>query len=107
MNYERLILQILAEAGQDGLSVKKIARHVYNATNGFFSEEAYDDVHLRVRQYLQRQTARKNGFVRRLSHGVYQLDLKTKEARQLMLQFKKKDEPARQQPTEDKSLSLF
>lgn len=108
MNYEQLILQILAEAGQDGLSVKKIARHVYNATNGFFSEEAYEDVRVRVRQYLQRQSTRKDGFIRRLSHGVYQLDFQTKEASQLMLQFKEdRNEPVHPQPAEDQSLSLF
>ena len=35
--YEQTIFRILKEAGPAGLSVKKIARHVYNEQNTFFS----------------------------------------------------------------------
>lgn len=108
MNQEQQILRILAEAGSNGLSVRKLAHHVYNQTNGFFAEVDYDTVHLQVRQYLQRQAARPDGFIRRVSHGVYQLDLRTKAARQLVLDFKDQpDEPAPKPIQEDRSLSLF
>lgn len=108
MNYEQQILRILMEAGPQGLSVKKIARHVFNENNGFFCEVDYDTVHQLVRQYLQRQCAQRNGMVRRVSHGVYQLNTKTEEATQLLLQFKEADEDDSATPqAEDQSLSLF
>lgn len=36
MNYDSEILFVLTEAGEKGLSVKKIARHVFNNCNGLF-----------------------------------------------------------------------
>lgn len=107
MNYDRHILYVLAEAGQAGLSVSKIARHVFNATNGFFSETSYDDVHLYVRHYLQRQVLRKNAFIKRVSHGIYQLDLCSGKGKQLVLSFKDITDATQKTTPEDKSLSLF
>lgn len=107
MNYDKQILHFLAEAGEAGLSVRKIAHHVFNATNGFFSEASYDDVHQSVRQYLQRQAQRKGGLVKRVGHGVYQLDLCSREAQQLMLDFKDEQESCPKPIAEDRSLSLF
>lgn len=107
MNYEKQIIQVLAEAGETGLSVRKIARHVFNAANSFFTVTSYDDVHLYVRQYLQRQSQHRTGLVRRVSHGVYQLNLCSNEARQLVLEFKEVAEPAPKPVEEDRSLSLF
>lgn len=96
------------EAGPQGLSVRKIARHVFNENNGFFCEVDYEAIHLAVRQYLQRQSARRDGLVRRVSHGIYQINTKTDEARQLILEFKDDDSTAAPKPqAEDQSLSLF
>lgn len=92
MNYDQQILHVLMEAGPQGLSVKKIARHVFNAQNSFFSDVDYEAVHIAVRQYLQRQSSRRNGLVARVSHGVYQLNTHTDEARQLLLEFEKDEE---------------
>ena len=38
MKYDRLIIEILMEAGSDGLTVRKVSRHVFNAVNGLFDE---------------------------------------------------------------------
>lgn len=108
MNYDHQILRILIEASPQGLSVKKIARHVFNQANGFFCTVDYDSVHAYVRQYLQRQATRGNGLVRRQSHGIYQFNEQTQEGRQLMLEFKEDEEPTMQkQQPKDQSLSLF
>ena len=56
MKYEKEILLFLAEAGNNGLSVKKIARHVYNASNNFFEELDFQEVHNAVQQYLTRNS---------------------------------------------------
>lgn len=96
------------EAGEAGISIKKIARHVFNEQNSFFVETDYDSVRVAVRQYLQRQCVRRDGLVRRVSHGVYQFNAQTQEARQLMLQFKDQEESCAGKPqAEDQSLSLF
>lgn len=110
MNYERQILQTLMEAGSRGLSVRKIARHVFNMSNGFFSEVDFEQVHLLVQQYLTRKSARPDGIVSRVSHGIYRLNTQTRQGRQLILQFKEeKDTDAQRQkpPVEDQSLNLF
>ena len=33
------------EAGNEGLSVKKVARHVHNACNTFFATVSFEDIH--------------------------------------------------------------
>lgn len=37
MNYEKVIIDLLFAAGEDGLAVKDISRYVFNANNSFFS----------------------------------------------------------------------
>ena len=54
--YNNEILKVLAEAGNDGLSVKKIARHVHNAHNTLFSNVSFDEVYAYVGQYLKRNS---------------------------------------------------
>ena len=54
MSYDRDIIFILNEAGPKGLSVKKIARHVYNHNNGFFNVVSFEDVYRYVSSYLIR-----------------------------------------------------
>ena len=38
MKYEQDIIRLLYEAGDDGLSVKKMVMHVYNLHNGLFEK---------------------------------------------------------------------
>ena len=45
MKYDRLIIEILMEAGSDGLTVRKVSRHVFNAVNGLFDEADIEAVH--------------------------------------------------------------
>lgn len=109
MNYERQILQTLLEAGERGLSVRKIARHVFNMNNGLFEEVDYETIHIAVRQYLQRQSARTGAPVCRVSHGIYRFNRQTSEGRQLLLAFKDKEDTdnSHKPVQEDQSLSLF
>ena len=37
MQYDKEILRVLAEAGNEGLSVQKVSRHVFNACNSLFN----------------------------------------------------------------------
>ena len=52
MNYGQEILNVLCEANKKGLSLKKIARHVYNMNNGLFDELTYDDVYRDVVSFI-------------------------------------------------------
>ena len=42
MSYEQEIKELLFEAGKEGLSAKKIARHIFNKHNGLFETTPYD-----------------------------------------------------------------
>ena len=53
MKYDRLIIEILIEAGSDGLTVRKVSRHVFNAVNGLFDEADIEAVHKLVERALR------------------------------------------------------
>ena len=110
MNYGNEILFILSEAGERGLSVKKIARHVFNNCNNLFSEIAYGDVYRQVACYLSRNSRAAGSIVERTDvRGVYRLN-PTYASRQLQIEFKDECRTDGGTPAceeEDKSLSLF
>ena len=95
MNYDHEILAVLTQAGEKGLKLEHIVRHVYNACNSMFTPLNYKDVYAYVSLYLV--------------NGVYRLNLATTEAQQLMLQFG--SHPVQEEVSEkrsvDSSLSLF
>ena len=50
MQYEKDILLLLIEAGEKGLSVSKITRHIFNTYNSFFLSLNIEDTHQEVQQ---------------------------------------------------------
>lgn len=108
MNYDREILRILVEVGDEGLSVQKISRHVFNACNSFFHPIRYTDVHHYVAQFLLRNSKSTGSMIEKAERGIYHLNMKNTKSQQLMLEFKDTtSENALQPPSEDLSLSLF
>ncbi|MBR5349669.1 MAG: hypothetical protein IK124_00350 [Prevotella sp.] len=108
MKYEKEILRILSVAGSTGLSVKKIARHVFNASNTFFEVLNYDEVYQQVQQYLLRNSKQKDSLFERMdARGVYRLNANSAESLQLMLQFLPEEEDQQIKTETDQSLSLF
>lgn len=77
------ILRVLIEAGTDGLQVRKIARHVYNASNTFFSDVSFESVYISVSQYLNRESKRRNPLVVKVSRGVYAANLLSAEVQRV------------------------
>ena len=69
MKYDRLIIEILMEAGSDGLTVRKVSRHVFNAVNGLFDEADIEAVHKLVRAFLQRHSKGASPALDRPKHG--------------------------------------
>jgi len=88
MEYDKEIIRILTEAGSKGLSVLKVARHVYNACNSLFNELDFAEVHAYVTQYLLRNSKNRESLIERTERrGTYRLNPHSQEALQLMLQF--------------------
>lgn len=110
MNYDREILFVLNEAGMKGLSVQKIARHVFNSCNGFFNAVSLEEVHRYVASYLNRSSKLPDSVIERTDvRGVYRINLSSGMSRQLQFDFKDDDacEKDDNRKTEDRSLSLF
>lgn len=109
MNYDREILAVLTQAGEKGLKLEHIVRHVYNACNSMFTPMNYKDVYAYVSQYLVKSSKLQGSCVQKAGYGVYRLNLATTEAQQLMLQFG--SHPVQEEVSEkssvDSSLSLF
>ena len=111
--YEQQILTILLGVGAPGISVKKLAKHVYNHYCTLFYQPDFRDVYRAVRQYVQRQSRSQQGLLEHAERwGCYRLNTRNASARQLMLNFKAQQESQAEKeesekPTVDLSLSLF
>ncbi len=109
MNYDSEIVYVLKEAGEKGLSIRKIARHVYNSKNSFFDVVSFDEVHRYVAGFLVRNSKSVNSFIERTSvRGVYRLNQSNTD-RQLQFDFRdgNMENEGGDEVCEDKSLSLF
>ncbi len=110
MNYDREILLILTEAGDDGLSVQKITRHVFNNHNNFFETVSLDEVHRHVAAYLNKNSKSADSPVERTEvRGVYRIN-RFSTSRQLFFDFKDEADEHYDdgnKTCEDRSLSLF
>lgn len=113
MTYDQQILHILTEAGERGISVQTIARHVFNMNVSFFVSPDFEEIRTYVQQYLLRNSRSSLSLIERTERrGYYRLNTKgSADARQLMLEFQEhenieevEDEKPQQQ---DLSLSLF
>ena len=109
MNYDYEILAVLTMAGEKGLKLEHIARHVYNTCNSMFTPLNYKDVYAYVSQYLAKSGKNQSSCVQKTGYGVYRLNYAMAEARQLMLQFGSHPvlEELPKKIFSDSSLSLF
>ena len=82
------ILQVLAEAGTEGLSVRKVARHVYNARHTMFDDLDYGSLHASVSRYLRYHAdSKKSIIIHSAKRGHYTLDPKKPLVTQLKINF--------------------
>ena len=111
MTYDRQILTILSDVGEDGISVQALAKHVYNMNCSLFSTPDIADIHRYVQQYLLRNSKSEQSLIESTGRrGFYRLNTgNSPDARQLMLQFHEpKEEPKEEEtPLPDLSLDLF
>ena len=111
MTYDQQILKVLTEAGEGGVSVQAIAKHVYNMNCTFFSQPDYEDIRSYVQQYLLRNSKSSQSLIESTGRrGYYRLNSKgSADARQLLLQFREElvEEKEEEKPKQDLSLNLF
>lgn len=111
MDYDKEIWRILLEAGDAGLSIQKLSRHVYNACNSLFMPADFSHVHQYVSQFLSRHSKDPQSMITHTGQrGIYRLNPDNQQSRQLMLQFKEEqtpDDDDTELPSLDLSLSLF
>ena len=111
MTYDQQILQVLTEAGECGVSVQAIAKHVYNMNCTFFVQPDFDEIRTYVQQYLLRNSKSQQSLIESTGRrGYYRLNTDgSADARQLLLQFRdeKEEEREEENPQQDLSLDLF
>ena len=111
MTYDQQILQVLTEAGECGVSVQAIAKHVYNMNCTFFVQPDFDEIRTYVQQYLLRNSKSQQSLIESTGRrGYYRLNTEgSADARQLLLQFRdeKEEEIEEEKPQQDLSLDLF
>ena len=111
MTYDQQILQVLTEAGECGVSVQAIAKHVYNMNCTFFVQPDFDEIRTYVQQYLLRNSKSQQSLIESTGRrGYYRLNTEgSADARQLLLQFRdeKEEELEEEKPQQDLSLDLF
>lgn len=110
MGYDQQILKVLTEAGERGIGVQTIAKHVYNMNCTFFSQPDYEELRTYVQQYLLRNSKSPQSLIERTDRrGYYRLNTSgSADAQQLMLQFRDDvEEEKEEKPQQDFSLDLF
>ena len=110
MNYDKQIQTILTEAGERGVSVQTIAKHVYNMNCTFFVQPDYEDIRNYVQQYLLRNSKSPQSLIESTGRrGYYRLNTAgCADALQMLLQFREEhEEKEEEKPQQDLSLDLF
>ena len=111
MSYDQQILKVLTEAGERGIGVQTIAKHIYNMNRTFFFQPDFEEIRSYVQQYLLRNSKSQQSLIENTGRrGYYRLNTSgSADARQLMLQFTDKQEEKEEEksPVQDLSLSLF
>lgn len=86
MNYEQIVFDILLEAGERGLPIRKIARHVHNSVNTFFDQKSYEEVKVDIRKFVKKNSQNSYSLLERTSvRGYYRLNKNSEKYIQLSL----------------------
>jgi hypothetical protein len=110
MTYDKQILHILITAGERGISVQTIAKHVYNMNCTFFVQPDLEEIRSYVQQYLLKNSKSNQSLIERTGHrGYYRLNTTgSADALQMVLQFRdEQQEKEEEKPQMDLSLNLF
>lgn len=76
VKYDRHIIDVLASVGDNGISVKNLALHVYNMNCNMFDMPDFDDVQNCVRRFIMRYSKPPHPLVTRTNRrGCYRIDV--------------------------------
>lgn len=94
-----------------GLSIRKIVRHVYNAHNSFFEAADIEDIKRFVTQYLSSRSKTRTSYIEHTGvRGVYKLNMQMHDKQQMALQFRDEkcaDAEEESVIVEENSLDMF
>ena len=111
MTYDRQILRILSDVGEQGISVQLLAKHVYNQNVSLFFTPDMDEIRSYVQQYLLKNSKSASSLVESMERrGYYRLNTQNNlDARQLMIEFREgtTTEEKEEKPIQNLSLDLF
>lgn len=110
LTYDQQILHILTVAGERGISVQAIAKHVYNMNRTFFVQPDLEEIHNYVQQYLLKNSKSSQSLIGSTGRrGYYRLNTTgSADALQMMLQFREEQQGKEEEkPQQDLSLNLF
>lgn len=110
LTYDQQILHILTVAGERGISVQAIAKHVYNMNRTFFVQPDLEEIHNYVQQYLLKNSKSSQSLIESTGRrGYYRLNTTgSADALQMMLQFREEQQGKEEEkPQQDLSLNLF
>ena len=110
MTYDQQILHILTIAGERGISVQAIAKHVYNMNRTFFVQPDLEEIHNYVQQYLLKNSKSSQSLIESTGRrGYYRLNTTgSADALQMVLQFREEQQGKEEEkPQQDLSLDLF
>ena len=90
MAYDKQILRILSDVGEQGIGVQQLAKHIYNLNCTLFSQPDLQEIHSYVQQYLLRNSKSSQSLIENTGRrGYYRLNTSNNDdARQLMLEFR-------------------
>lgn len=112
MLYEKDVIQILIEAGDKGLSISKIAHHVFNTRNNLFGSINYNTVYNLIYRYIKQNLKRSDSpIVNASEHGKYTINHNQNALQQFIVWLDEEDTNTRDEDKDkiqiDQSLSLF
>ena len=88
MKYEDTIFNILLEAGSNGLTIKKVARHVHHETDTLFERVSFPEVYDVVCKIIYKESRNSCSFIERApKRGYYRLNKNSGKYMQQILQF--------------------
>ena len=108
--YVRQIFDILMDAGEKGLKLAKIVRHVFNECNNLFEEHSYEEVKKSVVAFVVKNSRTRGSAIEKTSWGVYRINRQSSAAKQLLIDFNSHDRGIQEKeflPDSDPTLSLF
>ena len=87
MFYDELLFKVLEEAGEGGLSVRKLVLHLQNASSTLFSQTGSIEARGCVDSFIQRHMRCAPPTIERVGRGVYRMVCGREDGRAQRLPF--------------------